>query len=88
MAAVRDPKQAITFAPHPLALGLVLKSRAVPTHAPVNVVNADEQKNLTEWVQITKDPRRQQLARQLKELRQARKRFAYLIAELEGLLSR
>ena len=73
--------------------GIVLKSSLAPSHsaptpAQVSIVSFEQQQSLDSWVQQSKSTSKQNLAQDLRELRESRKRFAYLLAEIEDMLKR
>ena len=97
MSAVSDSQQGISFIYTNFydhyknlssARGVVLKTESVPTLAEVSVVTSEQQQDLSSWVHQTKSEGKKDLALHLRELREARKRFTYLLAEVEDLLKR
>ena len=97
MSAVRDSQHAVSFVYTNLyehyksmnnARGVILKAKTAPTPATVSVMDSQQQKDLGEWVQKSKDHCRQEMAKTLRELREARKRFNYLLTEVSDLINR
>jgi hypothetical protein len=74
-----------------LATGVVLKSRSLtetPSIAEVRVVSSKQAEELSHWSHAKPETGKKEMALHLRDLRDARKRLVFLMAELEELLKR